>query len=276
MSMNDYHYNIHIKIDKDDVKEMAKEVGKEVAEKSGTGLKDGIKDAWLGVEKVIKNRAVNLLDSLIKSVGQLFKDAVSEMTNMLQYSKLSDPRTRELAFGMGLSSSQAYGYEKAMSLLGFSSEEDLMYANQQELKQFRAAFEKYSNYYDELAESGYFQQMQEYQVEMEDFKMQMQQEVIGFFIDNKDEIMSVMKAILTFTSWFMKGASWLFGKNSSDQVASTTDIVSQYNTTSTSNSNASLSVVNNFNNVDSSVSGDISREVNNEYRQVIKALGGNV
>lgn len=269
MSMNDYTIKMNIKLDKDDVKE----VGKEVAKATGTGLKDGIKDAWNGIAPMLKNRLTNLFSDLGRSIVNLFKDSISEMKEMLEFSKLSNAETRELAFGYGFSSSQAYGWSKALEQLGMSSEEDLMYANAQELQQFRAAFEKYSGYYDELAESGYFEKLQEYQVAMEDFKMEMQQEVIGFFIDNKDEIMNAMKGIMTITTWIVKGFSWLMG-DSSANIATTSDIVSQYNNTSNSSSNANLSVVNNFNNVDSSVSSDLSREINQEYRQVIRALGG--
>ena len=299
MAMDNATIAVTLTIIQDSLNKAAKQIADSVGKATTAGIEDSLDDIEKKEKKIIDDFKKDLKDHKLfedtfknlkqyfkdyikyaaldfgKAIVNAFKNAWEEMSNMLQYSKLSDANTRNLAFTYGFSGSQAYGWDKAMSLLGYSSEEDLMYANAQELQQFRAAFEKYSSYYDDLAESGYFEQLQEYNVEMEDFKMEMQQSIIAFFIENKDLIMSAMKGVLEIAQFLIKSTSWLLGGNSSDRVAGTTDIISQYNTTSTS-SNASLSVTNNFNNVDSSTSSTLSREAEYEYRQVIKALGGNV
>lgn len=299
MAMDNATIAVTLTIIQDSLNKAAKQIADSVGKATTAGIEDSLDDIEKKEKKIIDDFKKDLKDHKLfedtfknlkqyfkdyikyaaldfgKAIVSAFKNAWEEMSNMLQYSKLSDANTRNLAFTYGFSGSQAYGWDKAMSLLGYSSEEDLMYANAQELQQFRASFEKYSSYYDDLAESGYFEQLQEYNVEMEDFKMEMQQSIIAFFIENKDLIMSAMKGVLEIAQFLIKSTSWLLGGNSSDRVAGTTDIISQYNTTSTS-SNASLSVTNNFNNVDSSTSSTLSREAEYEYRQVIKALGGNV
>lgn len=269
--INDYTIKMQVTLDKSDTTQLKDDISKAV----GNGLKDGVKTAWTSVTNQLQTLTTNFVNDTIDTMKSFFSDAIDEMKNMLEYSQLSSSRTRELAFGYGLSSSEAYGWDTAMKMLGFSSEEDLFYANAQELSQFRKAFEKYSSYYTELYNSGFFETMQQYQFEMQDFKLQMQQDLIRFFVDNKDSITSAMKGILTITEWVVKGFSWFMG-DSSSKVASTADVVSQYITTNQASSNANLNVTNNFNNVDSSTAGTISSEVNNEYRQIIMRLGGRV
>lgn len=266
------NYTIQMQVTLDDSGK--KELQDTVAKAAGTGLKDGVKDFWNGFKTMIKNDAVNLVGSIVNSIKQLFKDAINEMSEMLDYSQLSSAHTRELAFGYGFSSSEAYGWDKAMSMLGFQSEEDLFYANTQELQQFREAFEKYSNYYNELYDSGFFEQLQEYQFEMQDFKNEVQMQIVQFFMDNKDTIMAAMRAILTIADSLLKFIS-LFTGTSSNYAASTSDIINQYTTTNSPSNTATLNVTNTFNNADSSISSQMSNEVESEYRLVIQALGGN-
>lgn len=284
MSDNNYTLKLNVQL----IKEGIKELQETVEQATEKGINDAAKKTDQQLSKfqekiqnnikAMKNEFIDLSVGIVKNIFRstidLFKSSIKEMTDMLEFSQLSNRQTRELAFGYGFSSSEAYGYSKAMKQLGFESEEDLMYANAQELKQFREAFEKYSNYYDNLAESGYFEKIQEYQVAMEDFKMEVQQQFIQFFIDNKDVIIGGMKAIMQLSQWVMTGLSWLFRGNSSS-VATTADVISQFNTT-TSNTTANLNVNNTFNNVDSSVSSGIAKEVNSEYRQIIRAMGGRV
>lgn len=274
-----YTIKFPIEFEKDKVKKETEELKKKASE----GLFAGFKSAFEKTDNPLKEfgkKLGNVVKDTFRNIKDYFvdivKSSVSEMNRMLEFSQMSNRDVRELAFQYGFSSSESYGWDKAMTQLGFSGEEDLMYANQQELQQFRKAFEKYSSYYDKLAESGYFEKMQEQNVAMEDFRMEIQQEVIGFFIENKDFIVNGMKAIMEINKGVLKLVSWFVRDSGSSKIASTSDIVAQYNTTTSSTSNASLNVNNTFNNVDSSTSGDLSREVNMEYRQVIKALGGNV
>ena len=148
------------------------------------------------ISRGLKSSVSWFKNKFIDAFKGAFKDSISEMKNMLEYSQLSSSHTRDLAFGYGFSSSQAYGFNQALRAVGLKDEEDLFYANTQELTQFRKSFEKYSNYYEDLYNSGFFDTMQDYQFEMQDFKMSLTQEVIQFFVHNKDLIKAGMKGLL--------------------------------------------------------------------------------
>lgn len=202
-----------------------------------------------------------------------FRNAITEMQNMLEYSQLSSAQTREMAFGYGLSSAEAYGFEKALKAVGLSSEEDLFYANTQELKQFREAFEKYSTQYSELYDSGFFEQMQEYQFEMADFKNEMSLEVVKFFMENKDTIKAGMKAIMSISEVILKIFGFLTsGYGASLDTMSTSDILNQYS--EVKNSSTNVNINNNFNGVSKNDESWLADMGNATYSQIIKALGG--
>lgn len=214
--------------------------------------------------------------AFLRGIKNVFSSAISEMNEMLSYSKLSSSRTRDLAFSYGLSSSQAYGFDTALSMLGLS-EEDLMYMNPQEQKQFQEAMTKYSNKYTELLESGYFEKMQEYQFEMQDFKLEVQQELIGFFIDNKDTIMTAMKWTISASEFIIGGLSSIIdflgidsSRTSSDRIASTQDIIGSYSTSKSTN----ISIDNTFNNVSKSDQTWLANAGQMTYEQIIRAIGG--
>src|SRR5574344_23065 len=250
-------------------------------------------DAKESIKKIasdIKQNVGGTLQKEMSKIGKEFKDVfnsiipnfqmsrtgeVNETKSMPEHSQLSSSKTRELAFGYGFSSSQAYGWEKALKAVGLNSEEDLYYANEQEMAQFREAFTKYSEQYSQLYDSGFFQTMQEYQYEMADFKNEMQLEVVRFFMDNKDSIKNGMKAIMTISEYVLKIFGWLvniFGQNAQSDLASTTDIVNQYNQSASKNTN--VAVNNTFNNVAKEDETWLANAGSMTYEQVIQALGG--
>lgn len=236
----------------------------------GKILADGFSAAIKG-DNFIKT----MLNSSVVEFGNIVNDALNELDNMLQYSQFSSSRTRELAFGYGFSSSEAFAYERALEAVGLTSMEDLMYANTQEQKQFREAFTKYSEKYDELYDSGFFEKMQEYQFEMQDFKFEMQQEIIEFFINNKDIIMTVMTSVIEMSEAVLTGFAWLIdffdrsgARSSSDRAAATSDIISQYSTSKSTNVN----IDNTFNNVSKIDQPWLARAGSVTYEQIIKAL----
>lgn len=181
-------------------------------------------------------------DDAWEKLKDVLRNAWQELGNMLNFSRLTQSQTRELAFGYGLNASQAYGMSQAMSLTGISSIEDLAYANPTERKLFTDAFKKYTEKYNELADSGFFDSMLEYQVEMEEFKQDLKLEVVEFFMENKDLIKTGMKAIMTLA----KGALEFFnkvikiltgetGRSESERVQAASDIVGSYTNNRTVN-----------------------------------------
>lgn len=223
----------------------------------------------------------NFLKSMFKTsideFAKIVNAALDELDNMLEFSQLSSAKTREYAFGYGMSSSQAYGFEKAMNLVGLSSEEDLWYMNPQEQRQFYEAMTKYSERYSQLYDQGFFETLQEYQYEMEEFKLDMQLEVIEFFMNNKDTIMTVLKFLMSAGEFIVQALGWIVDffnmneRSSSQRAADTMDIINSHSTT---NKQTNVKIDNTFNNVASSDQTWLANAGAMTYEQVVQALGG--
>lgn len=218
----------------------------------------------------------DILTSALKSLGSLLASGFDELENILNFSQLSDANTRDLMMRYGFSNSEAYGYEKAMGALGFKSEEDLMYANQQELELFRKSFEKYSGKYNELYNSGMFDSMQEFNTQMQEFKEDVKLEVVTFFMNNQDTIRAAMKGIISLAEFAItalgKIVQWLnpdARTSDSQKAANTASIISNY---SNINSGTNVSIDNTFNNVAKSDQTWLAHAGQLTYEQIIKAL----
>ena len=218
----------------------------------------------------------DILASALESLGSLLASGFDELENILNFSQLSDANTRDLMMRYGFSNSEAYGYTKAMGALGFESEEDLMYANQQELELFRKSFEKYSGKYNELYNSGMFDSMQEFNTQMEEFKEDVKLEVVDFFMNNQDTIRAAMKGIISLAEFAItalgKIVQWLnpdARTSDSQRAANTASIISNY---SNINSGTNVSIDNTFNNVAKSDQTWLAHAGQLTYEQIIKAL----
>lgn len=218
----------------------------------------------------------DILASALESLGSLLASGFDELENILNFSQLSDANTRDLMMRYGFSNSEAYGYTKAMGALGFESEEDLMYANQQELELFRKSFEKYSGKYNELYNSGMFDSMQEFNTQMEEFKEDVKLEVVDFFMNNQDTIRAAMKGIISLAEFAItalgKIVQWLnpdARTSDSQRAANAASIISNY---SNINSGTNVSIDNTFNNVAKSDQTWLAHAGQLTYEQIIKAL----
>ena len=218
----------------------------------------------------------DILASALESLGSLLASGFDELENILNFSQLSDANTRDLMMRYGFSNSEAYGYTKAMGALGFESEEDLMYADQQELELFRKSFEKYSGKYNELYNSGMFDSMQEFNTQMEEFKEDVKLEVVDFFMNNQDTIRAAMKGIISLAEFAIsalgKIVQWLnpdARMSDSQKAANTASIISNY---SNINSGTNVSIDNTFNNVAKSDQTWLAHAGQLTYEQIIKAL----
>lgn len=214
----------------------------------------------------------NIITKSLDEFSNIVRSSMNELDRMLDFSRLSKSETRKLAYGYGFSKSQAYGYDTAMKMLDFESEEDLFNATNEEMRLFRESFEKYSNYYTELYDSGFFNTLREYKFEMEDFKREMQMEVITFFMDNKDVIKKGMIALMKISEGiakiFAKLVDW-FGNRT--QPSSVSDVVNQYRTTSNS---TRVNISNQFTNTPKEDETWLANAGELTYEQVVRALGG--
>lgn len=228
---------------------------------------------------------VKFIADFVEKVSDLFKDAWNELGELLKYSQLTDSTVREQAFTYGFNPAQNYAYSKTMSFMGLSSEKDMWYLNEQQWKEFNERFSTYTERYQSLYDQGFFEDLQEFNWSMEEFKDEMLYEVVEFFIDNKETIMAVFKAVI-----FMAEIQFEFFKqlmeivrdvtfsptSESERASKYSDIINGGTTTnnqSTTN-NYNVKMDNNFNQtgkVDRDWFANMGQQA---LEQVIVAIGG--
>lgn len=232
-----------------------------------------LKDIFSNFKQELPQRIDRIADKFVAQLKSLLKNSIKELEVMLKASKLSNRDTRELAFTYGFNPSQVYGFQQASQMTGLTSYEDFVYADKGEKSRFLTAFTKYADRYNELADSGFFEEMEQYQFEMQMFQQDLKLDMVKFFMDNKQLIMNSMKAIIEISKITLKifGAIVnLFGQ--SEQTASSADIANQYNTTTSKNTN--IKFYNNFNNVSRNDETWLQNAGASAYAQLCDALGG--
>lgn len=213
-------------------------------DKKGFNWKQAGKDFSSEIASVLKNAKDMLVDVL--------KDAWAELDNILQYSLLSNEHTRNLAFTYGFSGSQAYGYDKAMGIMGLQSQEDLMYLNPQQRQKFFESMTHFTEKYNDLYNKGFFDEYLDFQYEMAEFKEDVKLEIVQFFMNNKDLIKDGMKAIMILSKGALEALTNIVkflginSRDTSDRVAASTDIVNSYANNSRT---TDIKIDNTFNNV---------------------------
>lgn len=242
-----------------------------IGQKPTSKLIETVKDK---MNNALENLASAFIEGLKNIVNQI-KESISEMASYNTSSSLFFNREAlEQQLQWGTSASQTYGLTKAMNILGFSDIEDLMYANEEQRKALNKLTEKFSSYYDDMEASGFFQEYQEYSLQMEEFKMQFERSVAQFFINNKNTIIKVMDTSLQFMQWLMDVLGDLFGstntRSEEARAAAASDIIKQYSTTN--NVTKSVNYSPNYN-VGSIRDYETAQEANRqEYLRVLKVF----
>ena len=178
------------------------------------------------------------------SLKTILDDSLKELNNMLQSSLLTNATTRKNVFTYGMSGAESYGFEKAKGLLGIQSDSDLMYMNAQQSQLFQESMKKYADKYSELYDKGYFEEMLEFQVEMDMFRQDVQLALIRMFLDNKETIISGFNALMVIAQKVTSILDWIGGR----QSATASEVLNNYST-------KNVSVDTTFN-----ITGDISKE----------------
>lgn len=245
-----------------------KAMKKQVKDISGSFL-EGISQGF-GTNKNIKDSARSFGRSIADGIISQLKEGWEEINNMLKFTTFSNAEYRNLAFTYGMSGSQAYGYSKASEITGLDVD-SLMWATPQERQKFQEYMNKYNQKYSELYDSGFFEELREFNYEMEDFKQEMTSEVVEFFMDNKDTIKQGMLAVMKIADWLLNAGGkildfFAFGHNS----ASTSDIInnaggSRYN-------NTTVKIDNTFNNVAQNDQTWLANAGQMTYQQVLEVL----
>lgn len=280
--MDSYNKSINVTIRSEVEKEQPKEeaIKTNWFKEFGSGFADKLKESFkpLTGEDFGKNVAkelTNVFDNAWDSLKNLLSDSWKEFQNMLDYSTLANARTRELAFTYGFTGSQAYGYDKALSAMGMSNIEDLYFAEDWQKEKFYDIMTKNAECYEELYDSGFFQDSMDFQYEMQELKQEMMLEIVQFFMDNKDLIKSGMMAILDLNKFVISALGWIVKylgsgeRSSSERLAASSDIINSY---SSSNRNTSVKIDNTFNNVAKEDQTWLSNAGQMTYEQVIQAL----
>lgn len=240
-----------------DARYWQRQLTRDKIQESMADFKEGMKGSreafsWKKAGEEFASSIDKVLTKAKDALVDLLKDAWSELDNILQYSLLSNQNTRNLAFTYGFNASQAYGFDKAMGLMGLQSEEDIAYLNNAQREKFFTMMNSFSDKYSSLYDKGFFDQYLDFQYEMAEFKEDVKLEIVQFFMDNKDLIKSGMKAIMKLTEGTLKALAWIVDffkgstRDASERVAASTDIINNYaNNTRTTD----VKIDNTFNNV---------------------------
>lgn len=256
----------------------------QLAEEFGTKIKGDFEastEYMIGnLKSQFLNKISGLAQSFLQSIDNLFKDAWSELGTMLQSSLLSNANTRENAFNYGFSASESYGFDKAKQMLGIQSEEDLWYMNDTQRNKFQEIMTKYSEKYEKLYDSGFFDKYLEFQIEMEEFKLDMQMEIIEFFMENKNTIKKFLELMMDGMEFLVNALSWLmdfFGgsEQTSDEekLANINDIIAGY-TQNNTQVTQSFNNNNTFNGTTDSQKQAYLDMLNAQMVEAKKGLGG--
>ena len=83
-------------------------------------------------------------------------------------------------------------------MLNIQSDEDLMYMNADQRNRLLAYMDKYANWYADLEASGVLEDIQEMQLEFEEFKQEIAMEFLQWVAENKETIMNAIRGIFEF------------------------------------------------------------------------------
>ena len=227
----------------------------DVSKKIWKGFKDILNDT-LGVNVSVKDN----LKAVLNEVGNIMDLKSGAATFATSTSLITNASAREQQMKYGLSEAQNYALRQTMTMMGMSSDDDLMYMNREQTELFRTFMGKYDAWYSEMKSSGVLRNVQEFQLDFAMFKQELAMDFMSWFAENKDELMKGIKTIAKVT---MKIAEWvlkileslsgsfiggLFGlggeMSESDRLS---QVMSDYTTYNTSNNNNSKTVTVNMN-----------------------------
>lgn len=246
----------------------------EFAEGFKSTLKDNFKMEGRNFGETAANKIVEGFEKGGKYLRKVFKDAWAELGNMIDASLLSNADTRETALTYGLSAAEGYGFNQAKSLMGLRSEEDLMWMTDSQREKFFEMMEKYTDKYNELYDSGMWEEMLDFKYEWAEFKQDFLMQIIGLIMDNKDLIINTMEGLLNFTNFAMEALGWIvnhFGggaSSESDRARAVADILNYDNRSNIT----TVNMDNTYNNVSKADQEWLANVGEMTYDQIQQAL----
>ena len=243
------------------------------------------KNAFNNMQRKIADFATKAKDAIIDFVN----DAIEAMQDMaawdLQNSKVYNQDAVNMYMQTGLQGADAYGMSKALETQGFGSMDDFIEAmpfmNQEQLAYMQEIAEINAKQYEEDLEVALA--FQEFQVEYDKFKQELQKSLIDFFMENKDTIMTILEGMMNFLGAILNVVDGIFGLFSGARERSEekkkqviADILGVSSSTltnnNTTNNTSNVNVNNTFNGVGQQDQSWLANTGQMTYQQVIDAL----
>lgn len=175
---------------------------------------------------------------VIQYMASVFKNVIQELQDMAGYDTTNNPykfnaRAVSQQLQTGLGSAENYGLSFALQQMGFSSWSDYLanvgYMTNEQRKRMAEMMERGTERYQSMEDSGFLKAVQEMQVEMQEFKLDFEESIMKFLVENKDAIQSLMQklidmlpSLLNFFDFvmnvlgvIMNAVSWLVGGSAS-------------------------------------------------------------
>lgn len=254
---------------------------------SGDGGGPGDEVDWEAVgEKVgqmISSAITKILTSYIDMWGDILKGALEEFDRMSQYSLDTSLRVnseaREQALMYGLSDAQNYALTRTKEEMGISSEEDMLMMTPAQQERFAERIGYYSDQYTQISNEGLFSKYEEYQAAVQEFQNEFQMEVIEFFAQNKDTIITVMNFIMDVMSALLDAVTWIVDALGGDDVrtekensAIVSDTINSYSVAN--NNSTNVKIDNSFTNIPVKDQQQYVKAGQKVNEQLINALDG--
>lgn len=201
------------------------------------GWKEVFSAVYAGLSTISK-AAQKAFNEIVQYMASVFKNVIQELQDMAGYDTTNNPykfnaRAVSQQLQTGIGSAENYGLSFALQQMGFSSWSDYLanvgYMTNEQRKRMAEMMERGTERYQSMEDSGFLKAVQEMQVEMQEFKLDFEESIMKFLVENKDAIQSLMQklidmlpSLLNFFDFvmnvlgvIMNAVSWLVGGSAS-------------------------------------------------------------
>lgn len=205
--------------------------------KLAKGINDTFKSV-LGFSLSIKD---NFKD-IVKNIGEMLSLTDGIATYSTSTSLITNVKARETQMKYGLSEAGTYGLTQAMAKLNLTSDDDLMYMNSRQQQYFSNYLDKYSEWFDRMQSSGVLDEVQQMQLDFSFFKDEISMEFLSFIAENKDTIMTAIRAIINVVKFLIEAITKILTFFNLGHVSSTTSDYIQSSSSASYNNSRSISI----------------------------------
>ena len=271
--------------DKEEAEEEKEDLESGLESGNGGGPEDEVNWEEIGekVGQMISSAITGILSKYVDMWKDILKGALEEFDRMSQYSLDTSLRVnseaREQALMYGLSDSQNYALTRTKEEMGISSEEDMLMMTPAQQERFAERIGYYSDQYTQISNEGLFSKYEEYQAAVQEFQNEFQMEVIEFFAQNKDTIITVMNFIMDVMSALLDAVTWIVDALGGEDVrtekensAIVSDTINSYSVAN--NNSTNVKIDNSFTNIPVKDQQQYIKAGQKVNEQLINALDG--